>query len=235
MKKRTLALLLGLILAFGLAACGSAPAPEPAEEETNAEETAAEEAPAGEEETTAAEPQGSAVTIDGTTVTIKGSDEGTEISQKELDKHPVFTCDEVGYTVETGPMIFTVNWIQVSTVTIHDKSLCDLIGIEKDQEIACVTINATSENTAEDETDFYPDQGTIVTNTKEQVNASMIFSDEVGGFFYGPVIKEGGIAFLCPRSSAEEITHVTFRCEAPSDTSFAPLGDPVVIDFDLQP
>lgn len=236
MKKKTLSLLLALILALALAACGTtaAPAAEPAEEsaaEEAVEEAAETEEPA--EEAPAEEPAGSVVSIDGTTVTITGSDEGTTTKDQYLDKVPVFTGDDIGYTVETGPMIFTVNWIQVSTVTVHDKNLCDMLGIEKDQEIAAVTINATAENTIDDEVDFYPDQGTIVTNTKEQVSADLWLSDEVGGFFYGQVVKEGVIAFFLPRSAAEDITHIQFRCEAPNDASFAPVGDVVTIDFEL--
>lgn len=55
MKRKTLALLLGLILAFGLCACGgsSAPAPEPAEDVEAAEEQVE---PAQEEEPTEPEP-----------------------------------------------------------------------------------------------------------------------------------------------------------------------------------
>lgn len=116
---------------------------------------------------------------DDKTGTIEESDIGRiEIIKQKKDINGVF---------ESGPMKFTVEALQIAKFNPNDDSKEMFDG--KD-ELTVVTMKAVAENTSDDTISFYPDQSTVVTNTKEQKTAEVFFSDEVGGDFIGKVIKK---------------------------------------------
>jgi hypothetical protein len=83
----------------------------------------------------------------------------------------------------------------------------------------------------QDTISFHPNQGTIVTNTKEQKQASIFISDEVGGDFIGQVKKEGRVLFLLD-SNPDEISSITYVIEPPFSTEeFQQVGDKSTFEF----
>lgn len=90
-------------------------------------------------------------------------------------------------TVQSGPINLTINAIQTATLEPSESYKEMFDGKDK---VTIVTINLSVENTSDDTIGFYPDQGTLTTNTGEQANAETFLSDEVGGDFYGKVKKK---------------------------------------------
>ena len=75
-------------------------------------------------------------------------------------------------------------------------------------------------------------KSTIVTNTKEQVNSLFGLSDDVGGTYYGNVVKEGQIFFICPKSGITEINHIKWIIDAPTSDEQSD-EEALVIEFEL--
>ncbi|WP_071026053.1 hypothetical protein [Peptoniphilus raoultii] len=130
---------------------------------------------------------------------------------------------------ESGPIKLTVTDIQISKVN-PKPDYKSMFG-DKD-EVTSVVLAVEVENTSDETISFYPDQGTVVTNTKEQKEAEVFLSDEVGGDFIGKVVKEGNIVFILD-SNAEEINNVKFVLGSPLNSNFENVGEEITVTYDI--
>lgn len=130
---------------------------------------------------------------------------------------------------ESGPIKLTITDIQISKVnpSPNYKSMFN----NKD-EVTSVVLAVEVENTSDETISFFPDQGTIVTNTKEQKGAQVFLSDEVGGDFIGQVKKKGNIIFIID-SNAEEINNVKFVLGNASNANFESVGEEITVTYDI--
>lgn len=130
---------------------------------------------------------------------------------------------------ESGPIKLTITDIQISKVnpSPNYKSMFN----DKD-EVTSVVLAVEVENTSDETINFFPDQGTIVTNTKEQKGAQVFLSDEVGGDFIGQVKKKGNIIFILD-SNAEEINNVKFVLGNASNSNFESVGEEITVTYDI--
>lgn len=237
MKKRTAALLLALILAFGLAACGGAPAEEPAEEETAAEETAEAEEPA--EETSAEEVSedghdaDAIAEVDGNTITVSNEWTGDDVDDKNKTRTAYMTNYLFDWSGTSGPMEMHIKGIEVSDIVFKDEATAGLAGVSTGSEAALIALYVTTENTSDEDLSFLVTQSVMITDTKEQVECAGFVSDDVGGDFYGNVKKEGYIYFFCKSSKAADLGHLTLRIDPPFDAELNDVGDPVAVEIDL--
>lgn len=161
-------------------------------------------------------------------------DAGEVVEENGMRKEPIYTNKELNITGQTGPINYTIEGIQVSKLTATTDETAQLLGIERDKEVALVAINASAENTTQDTVNFYLGQSTITTNTKEQVDSDMVLSEYIDGEFLGNVVHSGNVIFILPNSSASDITNVTLYVDAPSDSNFMSVGDNVQVDIALQ-
>lgn len=244
MKKSIFAALLCLALAAGLCACGgtSAPAEEEAAEEATAEavvEEATEEETEESGEPSEAETAGDGhdadaiAEIDGTTITISNEWTGEDAENDVMTKTAVMTNYLFEYVQQCGPMELCVNGIELSDITFKDEDTADLAGVSVGSEAGLVALHITAENTSEDDVSFYPDQSYLITDTKEQLDCAVFLSDSVGGDFFGQVKKEGYVYFFCRNTMAEDLSHLQWRIDPPTDENFDDLGEPITIEFDL--
>lgn len=88
------------------------------------------------------------------------------------------------------------------------------------------------ENKTEENLSIYPDQSIITTNTKEQKEANIFISDDVGGDFLGQVIKEGNVIFLLD-SKAEDLKSAKLIINAPVNEDFDTLGEKIEFDINF--
>lgn len=130
---------------------------------------------------------------------------------------------------ESGPIKLTITDVQISKVnpSPNYKSMFN----DKD-EVTSVVMAVEVENTSDETISFFPDQGTIVTNTKEQKEAEIFLSDEVGGDFIGQVKKKGNIIFILD-SNAEEINNVKFVLGNASNSNFESVGEEIIVTYDI--
>lgn len=246
MKKRTLALLLAMILAFGLAACGSTAPTESAEdtegavaEETEETEEAAEETDPAEDDAADAEEAESSgeptATIEGNTITIQSEGRGKDADNDSFTRTSVMENYSFDYAAESGPIVVHVTGIEMSNITFKDEAEAGLAGVSVGNEAGMVCLEISVENTSDQDIDFYPDQSVIVTNTKEQIDSAVFVSDDLGGTYLGQVRKEGYIYFFCSRSLAEELTHLQWRIDAPYDADGEDVGEDMAVEFEVIP
>lgn len=230
MKKKFLTFALVATVAASITACGGnegAPSTGESAGSTPAAE-ATPEASETPEETPESTPEATQ------SVESTSPDAGEVVEENGMRKEPIYTNKELNITGQTGPINYTIEGIQVSKLTATTDETAQLLGIERDKEVALVAINASAENTTQDTVNFYLGQSTITTNTKEQVDSDMVLSEYIDGEFLGNVVHSGNVIFILPNSSASDITNVTLYVDAPSDSNFMSVGDNVQVDIALQ-
>jgi|GEM_PF-1542686 len=83
-----------------------------------------------------------------------------------------------------------------------------------------VTVNIRIRNTRiNGKFTVYPDQGTLVTSTGEQVSANLWESDSIGGELYEGVTKEGVVVWPLEKGQVDSITWVRVIFSAYDDSS----------------
>lgn len=132
-------------------------------------------------------------------------------------------------SIENGPFIITLLHSQVSHLEIEDEEMAEYFG---GKNLVAVSLQIEVTNDSSDTNSIYPDQGTIVTNTGQQVDADIWMSDSVGGDFYGEVTKDGGVFFFFD-GNPEDITNVRYIVGSGHDDNFENFGDDIEFSIDF--
>lgn len=218
MKKKIVAMMLAGMMACSLWACGDNGKKVESQKEVTATDSS--------QESTEDEAQEEASGDDSNT--------GEIVEENGMRKEPVVTEKELNQTGQTGPVIYTIEGLQVSKLTATTDEMAEMLGIEKDKEVALVAFNASIENTTDATVSFYLGQATLTTNTKEQVDSDGFLSEYIDGEMLGKVKNSGNMIYILKNSKAEDLTTLTLHVDAPTDENFETIGDPVTIDFNLQ-
>ena len=231
MKKKIVTVIMATTISLSLMACGgSKEAPsQKTVVETNSTETASEtqNLPETQEPVTTEAPASEPETSDGSTT-------GEIVEEGGIRKIPVITDKELNREGESGPIKYNIEAVQVSKLTATTDEMAQLLGIEKDKEVAMVAFNVSAENTSEDTINFYIGMATLTTNTKEQVECDSFLADYIDGEFLGNVIRSGTLIYILPNSSADDITNLTLHIDAPSDENFEYVGDEAKIELNFE-
>ena len=227
MKKATFILV--LVLAMLLTACGSNSTPTVPQESASIESSPVESVPV---ETI--KPSDKLTVIDGNTITLWDDGTGTDDSGDGLKKTVALTNRQINYTIEAGSFTITINSVQLADMEFQSSDTASLFNMAAGDSAAIFSVDLTVENTSDDNLTFYPDQSTIVTNTKAQVVNDLLISDNVGGDFLGKVIKNGQIIFIIPNNAAADITTIKWHVDAPLDTNFDKMCDDIVVTFNFR-
>lgn len=148
--------------------------------------------------------------------------EETDVQESELGTNKIYMKNKgVTITETMGPIQFAIDKVQTSRLQVNELYRDSFDGAE---EVTVVAMNVIAENTVDEMISFYPNQGTIVTNTGEQVEADLFFSDDVGGEFLGKVKKEGNVLFFV-KAKPEELTEVKFFTRGPLNEAFERVAE----------
>lgn len=173
------------------------------------------------------------VSVDGNNITVRDDGSGEKSTGNGMERTPVLTNRNIGYSGEAGPIIYSVDAIQISSITATEESAASMLGLEQRKAGTLVAIKMTVENTSDDDISFYPYMSTIITNTKEQVESNWLLSDSVGGDFYGQVKKDGQIYWICSGTDAKDLTHIQWRIDSPHDSNYEHFGDEIKIEIEF--
>lgn len=164
-------------------------------------------------------------------VTTSDNEDVQDVRESEIGKLIVFKKNENVNTIkESGPFTVKVNKMQVARLEVSEnyKGMFD----NKDV-VTIVTLEVEVENNSTDTNSIYPDQGTIVTNTKEQKDAHLFLSGDVGGDFIGEVIKKDNVIFVL-NSEAEEITNFKYIISGPVNANWDSIGEELTFELSFE-
>lgn len=148
--------------------------------------------------------------------------EETDVQESELGTNKIYMKNKSVTITETmGPIQFAIDKVQTSRLTVAEAYSDSFDGQE---EVTVVAMNMIVENTVDETMSFHPNQATLVTNTGEQVEADLFFSDDVGGEFLGKVKKEGNVLFFV-KAKPEELTDLKVVIDGPFDENFDKVAE----------
>lgn len=151
----------------------------------------------------------------------KDTDEGTITLHKRWDD---------GETFETGPIVLTVDKVFTSSGDMKGDA-AELIG----EHVEYIQVNISVENTSEDDITFYAGQGTVATNTGEQLEADILLSDYIDGNMLAGTKASGSFFYMLENSSAKDIESIRMKFSAPHETeSFDDVGEELDFEINLQ-
>lgn len=223
MKRRVITVIFAICLTLSLTACGSTKV----ESEKDVVVENDNEAEEDEDEISEAKDDESENDSD-------DSKTGTVEQGDGFTKVPVVTDKALNYTGTAGPINYSIDAIQISKLTATTDDAAFMFDIEKDKEVALVVLDVTVENTSEEDVSFYMDQATLISSTKEQVDANMWLSDHIDGDYLGQVVKSGTLMYILPNSNADDISSISLRISAPIDTEWNTLSEDISIDLSFE-
>ncbi|MEG0267957.1 MAG: hypothetical protein RR439_00880 [Carnobacterium sp.] len=161
---------------------------------------------------------------------VKKEKDDSEVSKSEFGTMTKLGDNiKINETQESGPFIVTV--LEAGKGQLQPSS--DYVEMLGGEDLAVISIKVRVENTNTDTNTIYADQGTIVTDTKQQVEASMILSDDVGGDFIGEVIKEGTILFMF-EGNAKDVKNVKYVVGSGSDSDWSNFGEDLTFNLEFK-
>lgn len=160
-----------------------------------------------------------------TSESVIGEEANLEFGKKVIKKAAI----NLNETHESGPFRVRLNNITINELT-PTKDFVEYFGTS--DTFTMILVNLTVENTSDKTNSIYPDQSSLVTNTKEQLVCDGSLSEAIGGEYIGKVIKEGSILFYTT-TKPEEINSVKLVIDAPHDENLDPIGDKIVIEHQL--
>lgn len=164
------------------------------------------------------------------TVSKTRKDESGKVEHSEVGTKTII-AQKKGLEMKavSGPFEIELTDAQIATLDTNATSKPMFDGKDK---VTILTLHFKAENKSSDTNAIYLDQGTVTTNTKEQKNASLLLSDQVGGDFIGNVVKEGFIIFALD-SDAKEIKTIKYFAQGPHDNSLTNIGDDISFEIDF--
>lgn len=160
-----------------------------------------------------------------TSESVIGEEANLEFGKKVIKKAAI----NLNETHESGPFRVRLNNITINELT-PTKDFVEYFGTS--DTFTMILVNLTVENTSDETNSIYPEQSSLVTNTKEQLVCDGSLSEAIGGEYIGKVIKEGSILFYTT-TKPEEINSVKLVIDAPHDENLDPIGDKIVIEHQL--
>lgn len=167
--------------------------------------------------------------VDETEDTTAATSENEVVEAEGGKRTIIIPAVDVNETQTSGSFDVTLLKAEVSQFE-PSPDFVDMFGGDK---LAMVTLQVEATNNSEDTNTIYPDQGTIVTNTGNQVDADIFFSDDVGGDFLGEVTKSGDIFFFY-EGNAEEIETLKYVINAPHNENFDSLGEDLEFNIEFK-
>ncbi|MBR2756628.1 MAG: hypothetical protein IKD52_00760 [Exiguobacterium sp.] len=148
--------------------------------------------------------------------------ENEDVQESELGTNKIYMKNKALTIAETmGPIQFAIDKVQTSRLRVAEAYRDSFDGQE---EVTVVAMNMIVENTVDETMSFHPNQATLVTNTGEQVEADLFFSDDVGGEFLGKVKKEGNVLFFV-KAKPEELTDLKVVIDGPFNENFDKVAE----------
>ena len=145
-----------------------------------------------------------------------------DVQESELGTNKIYMKNKALTIAETmGPIQFAIDKVQTSRLRVAEAYRDSFDGQE---EVTVVAMNMLAENTVDETMSFHPNQATLVTNTGEQVEADLFFSDDVGGEFLGKVKKEGNVLFFV-KAKPEELTDLKVVIDGPFNENFDKVAE----------
>ncbi len=172
---------------------------------------------------------------DSAAATSQSKDEksGDVVEQDGIRKTVVYDNDSLGIEGETGPMVYSIDSVQLADVITTTDNASRMLDLEKNTEAVMVTISFSCRNKWQINSNFYICQAVIETEDGIEATPKSFYGEYMDGNFTADVSKSGSNVYIIKGKSAKDIKKLLFHVDPPADGDFLEVGDPVDVEIDL--
>ncbi|TQR26960.1 hypothetical protein C7Y47_23865 [Lysinibacillus sphaericus] len=197
-----------LVLSLGLAGCGA----NSSKDEKSKEDSTKQETPVSSDKK-----EDSAKKED------KKDNEYEDENLKGIDTY----SEELNLVGQSGPMKYNIEHVVLKKITPKTEEAANQFGVKVGEEVNAITIFMNGENTSKEDISFYLGQAVIITNTKEQLEPTMLLSEHIEGKYLGQVKHEGYNVYVLKNSKVEDLKTIEIRIDAPVNSKVDEQGEDV--------
>ena len=168
-----------------------------------------------------------------TTQTSTTVNAGDVVEKDGVRKTVVYTNDSLGIEGDTGPIVYSIDSIQLADVITTTDNASRLLELEKNTDAVMVTIGFTCRNRWEIQANFYISQAEIETEDGIEATPKSFYGDYMDSNIQPGVTKSGSNVYIIKGKKAEDIKKLSFHVDAPADGDFLVVGDDVDIELEL--
>ncbi|UTR14427.1 hypothetical protein MM221_17990 [Salipaludibacillus sp. LMS25] len=139
--------------------------------------------------------------------------------------------EDIDFTETSGDMTITINSIEVADFDYNEEYYGYYDG---PNEATAVILDLSIENTSDEDLFIHPDRSTITTNTGNQMEASLNFTDTtfINDDFFANVTKNGKVYFLTERIE-DDIESVRWIMNGVTNDARQEVGEKIDVEIDL--
>lgn len=163
----------------------------------------------------------------------EGSDEksGDVVEKDGIRKTVVYTNNSLGLKGETGPVVYSVDSIQLANVITTTDNASRMLDLEKNTEAVMVTVDFTCSNKWEIQANFYISQAEIETEDGIKATPKSFYGNYMDSNIPPGESKSGSNVYIIKGKKAEDIKKLKLHVDAPADGDFLATGEDVDIDI----
>lgn len=158
---------------------------------------------------------------------------GDVVEKDGVRKTVVYTNDSPGIEGETGPVVYSIDSIQLADVITTTDNASRMLDLEKNTDAVMVTIGFTCRNKWEIQANFYICQAEIETEDGMEATPKSFYGEYMDSNIQPGVTKSGSNVYIIKGKKAEDIKKLSFHVDAPADGDFLEVGEDVDIDIDI--
>lgn len=214
--KKFLFMLMVIGLAVFMAACGAEEDSEQQEENTKENSSEVEASEEGSDEEAESEE-------------AESGEASEDVMETEGGVFTAHAKNEELQTFETGPVVLTIEKVVATSGELNEE------GQEffETDEIDYIQVDISVENTSDEDISFYAGQGTMSTNTGEQIEPDMWMSDHIEGEMIAGTNGSGTMMYILENSSAEDIESVRLVFDAPLNQDWDTIDEDLDVEIEL--
>ena len=169
-----------------------------------------------------------------TTQTSTTANAGDVVEKDGVRKTIVYTNDSPGIEGDTGPVVYSIDSIQLANVITTTDNASRLLDLEKNTEAVMVTIGFTCSNKWDIQANFYICQAEIETEDGTEASPKSFYGDYMDSNIPPGETKSGSNVYIIKGKKAEDIKKLLFHVDAPADGDFLEVGDDVDLELKLE-
>ena len=163
-------------------------------------------------------------------------EKGSSTEKDGIKKTVVYSKDNLDIENTTGPVIFTIDSIQIADMTATTDTASSMLGIKKNQDAAMITVKFSCENTSDSQANFYASKAMLTADSGEEAEPVSYYGEYMDAHIGGgdTRTKTGTNVYVLTETKAEDIKSVEIHFDAPQDWDFKDMDDAVDVEIEIK-
>ncbi len=162
-------------------------------------------------------------------------EQGSSTEKDGIKKTVVYSNDNLDIENTVGPVIFTIDSIQVADMTATTDTASSMLGIDKNQDATMITVKFSCKNTSDSQANFYASKAILTADSGEESEPVSYYGEYMDAHIGGgdSSTKTGTNVYVLEDTKASDIKSVEIHFDAPQDWDFKDMDDDIDVEVEL--